>query len=383
MNEETTQPEQTSVKSIRVGLIGYGFAGKTFHAPLLRSIPGLALTVIGSSKAEAVLAAFPEVEVCSPEAVTTHPEVDLVVVATPNESHFPLAAAALRAGKHVVVDKPFTVTLAEARELVKIASESNKLLSVFQNRRWYSEVLATREILQSGLLGEVSHYECHMDRFRPNVRQRWRENPGPGAGLWFDLGPHLIDQALHFFGMPNSVSASFANLRPGAQTDDWGHVLLSYDRLRVILHSSLLVSWGQAAGGPRSILHGTRATWAKFGEDVQEAQLIAGMVPTDPGFGVDFNPGILFDGATGEKREIPAPIGDQRPYYAELRDAILQGRPAPISGEHGVAVMAILETCFESAARGQVLPIPLTPEELARWNQANSQNAQATAPANG
>jgi predicted dehydrogenase len=223
-----------------------------------------------------------------------------------------------------------------------------------------------------------------MDRFRPNVRQRWRENPGPGAGLWFDLGPHLIDQALHLFGMPNSVSASFANLRPGAQTDDWGHVLLNYDQpnrahLRVVLHSSLLVSWGQAAGGPRSILHGTRATWAKFGEDVQEAQLIAGMFPTDPGFGIDLTPGILYDGATGEKREIPAPIGDQRPYYAELRDAILQGRPAPISGEHGVAVMAILETCFESSARGQVLPIPLTPDEIAHWNQANP----AIAPANG
>jgi predicted dehydrogenase len=368
MNEDTTKPEQTSIKPIRVGLIGYGFAGKTFHAPLIRSVPGLALRIIGSSKPEAVRANFPEVEVCSPEAVTTHPEVDLVVIATPNESHFPLATAALRAGKNVVIDKPFTVTLAEARALVEIAREQNRLLSVFQNRRWYSEVLATREILQSGLLGEVSHYECHMDRFRPNVRQRWRENPGPGAGLWFDLGPHLIDQALHLFGMPNSVSASFAILRPGGQTDDWAHVQLNYDRLRVILHSSLLVSWGQAAAGPRSILHGTRATWAKFGEDVQEAQLIAGMMPTDPGFGIDPTPGILYDGATGEKREIPAPIGDQRPYYAELRDAILQGRPAPISGEHGVAVMAILEASFESAAQGRVLPIPLTPSELARWS---------------
>src|SRR6202042_2500641 len=128
--EDTTAPEQTPVKPIRVGLIGYGFAGKTFHAPLLRSIPGLALTVVGSSKAEAVLAAFPEVEVCSLEAVTTHPGVDLVVVATPNESHFPLAAAALRAGKDVVVDKPFTLTFAEARALVEIAREHKRLLSV-------------------------------------------------------------------------------------------------------------------------------------------------------------------------------------------------------------------------------------------------------------
>jgi predicted dehydrogenase len=375
--------EQTQQSPIRVGLIGYGFAGKSFHAPLIRTVPGLALTVVGSSRHEAIRADFPEAGICSPEAVTTHPEVDLVVIATPNESHFPLAAAALRAGKHVVVDKPFTVTLKEARELVKIAHEHPRLLSVFQNRRWYSEVLATREILQSGLLGEVSHYECHMDRYRPNVRQRWRENPGPGAGLWFDLGPHLIDQALHLFGMPNSVSGSLAMLRPGGHTDDWAHVVLSYNRLRVVLHATLLASWSQASGGPRSILHGTKATWAKFGEDVQEAQLLAGMLPDAPGFGIDPDPGILYDGATGEKRTIPAPIGDQRPYYAGVRDAILNGRPAPISGEHGVAVMAILEASFESAAHGQVLPIPLTPAELVRWNQANSANGQATALATG
>jgi predicted dehydrogenase len=348
---------------IHVGLIGYGFSGKTFHAPLIQSVPGLALTVVGSTRPEVVLADLPEVAVCSAEEVTTHPEVDLVVVASPNESHFPLAAAAMRAGKDVVVDKPFTLTLAEARELVQIAKDHNRLLSVFHNRRWYSEVLATREILQSGVLGEVSHYECHMDRFRPNVRQRWREQPGPGSGLWFDLGPHLIDQALHLFGMPQSVNASFAILRQGGQTDDWAHVQLNYPRLRIVLHSSLLV----AGGGPRSILHGTKASWAKFGGDVQEAQLMAGMMPWDEGFGVDPDPGILYDGASGEKTEIPAPVGNQPMYYAELRDAILNGQPAPISGEHGVAVMAILEASFASGEQGRVLPIPLTADERIRW----------------
>jgi predicted dehydrogenase len=358
---------------IRVGLVGYGFAGKTFHAPLIRCVPGFALTVVGSSKREAVLADFPGVSVCSAEEVVTHPDVDLVVVATPNESHFPLAAAALRAGKDVVVDKPFTVTLAEARELVEIARAEKRLLSVFQNRRWYSEVLATKAVLESGVLGEVSHYECHMDRFRPNVRQRWRENRGPGAGLWFDLGPHLIDQVLHLFGMPDTVNASFAILRPGGQTDDWAHVQLNYPGLRAILHASLLVSWGAGAdGGPRSALHGTRASWAKFGGDVQEAQLMAGMPPDAPGFGVDPDPGILYDGASGEKTEIPVPVGDQRPYYVGVRDAILEGRPAPISGEHGVVVMAILEASFESARQGKVLPIPLTAEERTRWEAAFS-----------
>jgi predicted dehydrogenase len=223
--------------------------------------------------------------------------------------------------------------------------------------------LATKAILESGMLGEVSHYECRMDRFRPNVRQRWRENPGAGAGLWFDLGPHLIDQALYLFGMPDSVNASFAILRESGQTDDWAHVQLNYARLRVILHASLLVS----GGGPRSILHGTRGSWAKFGGDVQEAQLMSGMLPDEEGFGVDSDPGILYDGATGSETKIFAPAGDQRGYYAGVRDAILSGQPAPISGEHGVAVMAILEASFQSGAEGRVLPIPLTEKEQARW----------------
>ncbi|WP_213807503.1 oxidoreductase [Granulicella sp. dw_53] len=352
-------------QTIRVGLIGYGFAGKTFHAPLIRSVPGLALTVVGSSKLEAVRTDIPEATICDPSEVPTHPDVDLVVIASPNESHFPLAAAALQAGKDVVVDKPFTVTLEEARSLAKIAKQHNRLLSVFHNRRWDSEILATKAVLESGVLGEVSHYECHMDRFRPVVRQRWREDPGPGAGLWFDLGPHLIDQALHLFGLPTSVNASFGILRKGGQTDDWAHVQLNYDRLRVILHSSLLV----AGGGPRSVLHGTRGSWMKYGADVQERQLMAGMRPTDPAFGYDPDAGILVDGATGTRSELPSPRGQQQMYYAGIRDAILAQQPPSISARDAVAVMAILETSFESGARGQVMPLPLTTEEFSAWSQ--------------
>jgi predicted dehydrogenase len=352
-------------KTIRVGLIGYGFAGRTFHAPLIQSVPGLALNVIGSAKREVLETSFPGVLVCSAEEVTTHPDVDLVVIASPNESHFPLAAAALRSGKDVVVDKPFTVTLAEARSLAEIAAGHNRILSAFHNRRWESEILATRAILATGVLGDIAHYESHLDRFRPEVRQRWRENPGPGAGLWFDLGPHLIDQALYLFGLPHSVNASFAILRNGGRTDDWAHVQLNYDRLRVVLHASLLVS----GGGPRSVLHGTRGSWAKFGADPQERQLISGMLPLDPGFGHDPNPGIVYNGATGTQTEVPSPPGSQREYYAGIRDAILGKGPVPVPIRDAIAGMAILETSFESGAQGRVLPLPLTADELAQWNQ--------------
>ena len=348
---------------VRVGLVGYGYAGKTFHAPLIAGVPGLRLTVVGSSRSGSVQAAYPGAAVCSPMEAATHPEVDLVVIATPNESHFPLAAAALGAGKHVVVDKPFTVTLADARSLVEVARKHQRILSVFHNRRWDSEVLATKEILESGVLGEVSHYECHMDRFRPLVRQRWREEPGPGAGLWFDLGPHLIDQALYLFGLPESVNASFATLREGGLTDDWAHVQLNYKRLRVVLHASLLVS----GGGPRSALHGTRGSWAKFGADVQERQLQSGMLPGDPAFGVDASPGIVYDGASGVQTEVPAPRGHQSGFYAAMRDAINGEGAPPISVRDAVAVMAVLEASFASGAQGRVLSIALTAAERGEW----------------
>ena len=350
-------------KQIRVGLVGYGYAGRTFHAPLVRSVPGMALRVVGSLRPEAVMAALPGVSVCAPEEVATHAEVDLVVIATPNESHFPLAARALRAGKDVVIDKPFTVTLAEARELAKIAGSEGRLLSVFHNRRWESEIVGAREVLRSGVLGEVSHFECHMDRYRPAVRRRWREDKGPGAGLWYDLGPHLIDLTLHLFGLPEAVHASFGILRKGGETDDWAHAQLLYPELRVILHASLLV----AGGGPRAVLHGTKGSWMKMGADVQERQLIAGMLPSDPEFGVDADAGAFIDGATGERTLIPVARGAQQGYYAEIRDAMLGRGPASIGVRDAVAVMAILETTFASGAQGRVLPLPLTAEEMAAW----------------
>jgi predicted dehydrogenase len=351
-------------RTVRVGLIGYGYAGKTFHAPLIQSVAGLRLTVVGSSKRETVLADLPGVTVCSNmEEVATHPEVDLLVIASPNESHYPLAAAALHAGKHVVVDKPFTVNLADARVLVQLAEERGQLLSVFHNRRWDSEVLATKAIVESGVLGEINHFETHIDRYRPQVRQRWREQTGPGAGLWFDLGPHLIDQAVQLFGLPQTINASFAVLRKSGETDDWAHVQLNYKSLQVILHTSLLVS----GGVPRSVLHGTLGSWAKFGADVQERQLVAGVLPGSPGFGDDPDPGILYEGATGKQKKILAPATNQAGYYVGIREALWGKQPNPVPPEQASAVMSMLDTSFQSGAMGRVLPLQLTDKERAAF----------------
>jgi predicted dehydrogenase len=351
---------------IRVALIGYGFVGKTFHAPLIRSVPGFEIAIVGSRHPEKVHTNLPKTQVVGDaEKAATNPKVDLVVIASPNETHVPLATAALEAGKDVVVDKPFTVTLAEARKLAALALQKRRLLSVFQNRRWDSEFLGARSIIEKGCLGEVMHFESHFDRFRPEVRHRWREIAGPGAGIWYDLGPHLVDQALQLFGLPKSISANLAMQRPGTQTDDWFHVLLNYERLRVLLHGSLVV----AGGTPRMAIHGTLGSWLKFGLDVQEEQLVSGMLPGENGWGEDPRPALFYNGKDSEPIELLLPAGDQRQYYFAIREALRNQGPNPVSLVEAITVMAVLETAIKSSEAGKALPLPLTEAEQAAWRK--------------
>ncbi len=335
---------------IRVALIGYGFAGKTVHAPLIEATPGLRLAVVASRQKEIVLSELPAVQVTDPQTALAHENVDLVVIASPNDSHFSLARAALQAGKHVVVDKPFTTSLAEARELSALAYAQGCLLSVFHNRRWDSDFLTVRTVIGQGLLGDVLHFESHMDRFRPQVRDRWRERPGPGSGLWFDLGPHLVDQALQLFGMPQKITASLANQRAGAQTDDWAHVLLDYGSRKVILHCSLLA----ASGSPRFTVHGTHGSLIKRLSDPQEPQLRAGMRPHDPQWGIDSDCARFYD-SQGIIEEIQSQRGDYGKYYREIVTALNTGSANPVTPEDATNVMIVLEAAVTSSARGQTV----------------------------
>lgn len=344
---------------IRAALLGYGYAGKTFHAPLIAATPGWELACVASRRPEAVHADLPGTRVVAdPMQAIADGAIDVVVVATPNAQHAPLAEAALRAGRHVVVDKPFTLDLAQARQLRAIARDAGRLVSVFHNRRWDSDFLGVRALIDSGRLGEVVHFESHFDRYRPQVRDRWRERAEDGGGIWFDLGPHLVDQALQLFGLPLEVSADIAALRPGAQADDWAHVVLRYERLRVILHASMLV----AGGGARFTVHGTAGSAVKAGLDRQEAQLLAGMRPGAPGWGVDDEPLRLFAG-DGAVQDIAAPAGDQRAYYAGLRDAIRDGTPAPVTDAQALAVMAVIEAGLASSRTRRAAALPLDEEE--------------------
>lgn len=347
---------------VRVGLIGYGYVGKTFHAPMITATPGLELVAVASTRPGDVGADHPGVDVVEPDGLIARADVDLVVIAAPNDSHRPLAEAALTAGHHVVVDKPFTLSLDDARAVVATADRRQRIVSVFQNRRWDSDYLGVKQVIEDGLIGEVAHFESHIDRFRPHPRDRWRENPGPGAGLWFDLGPHLADQALQLFGLPEAVTADFGCLRAGARTCDWAHVILDYPRRKVILHGSMLA----AAAHTRFIVHGTHGTVVKRGSDIQETQLRGGVAPGGPGWGADPDDLHLYD-AAGAHRRRPTPPGDQLQYYRELQRAISVGGPNPVPPQQILAVMAVIEAAQTSARTGRRSELALTPDERALW----------------
>jgi predicted dehydrogenase len=356
------QQMSEQIDRVRVALVGYGFSGRTFHAPLIKSVSGLQLVAVVSRDPDRVRKELPEVIVEQHlEVGLARDDIDLVVVATPNRTHFPIAAAALNAGKHVVVDKPFTTTLAEARSLAELASARDRILSVFQNRRWDSDFLAAMAILEAGRLGDVVQFESHIDRYRPVVQPRWREQYGQGAGLWYDLGPHLVDQALQLFGLPAAISGRLVRQRVGAEVDDWAHVILDYGRLQVILHASFLA----ANAAPRFVIHGTRGTWTKRGADVQEDQVRSGMAPGTPGWGEDADAAVFIDGETGQSTELPAPAGDHRRYYIALRDAILGLGPNPVTPIQAIAVMAILETAALPAVDRRAMP--LREDERTQW----------------
>jgi predicted dehydrogenase len=345
---------------IRVALIGYGYAGRTLHAPLIRATPGLELAVISSRAPDLVRGDLPGVAVVSsPADAWAVPSIDLVVIATPNDTHVAIATAALGAGKHVVIEKPIAPSLAEARDLASLAQRLNLVLAVFQNRRWDGDFLALEELISRAALGDVTHFESHFDRYRPHVRARWRERRGTGSGVWYDLGPHLVDQTLRLFGLPDRVLASLAMQRPGAQADDWAHVILDYGRRRVVLHASMLV----AGRLPRFIVHGQIGTWVKYGLDAQERQLIARLQPGGGGAGGDPERALLVDGATGSEEETPIPRGDYGRFYSQVRDALQDAGSNPVPPAQAVAVAAVIETAIRSSAEGRSFTLPLTDAE--------------------
>ena len=338
----------------KVALVGYGFVGKVFHAPLIVATPGLLLHTVVSSDPAKVHADLPDVKVAPDlDAALADAEIDLVVLATPDPLHASQAHAALDAGKAVVIDKPFAVTLDEARGVADHAQRAGKLLSIFHNRRWDSDFLTLQALIADGSLGEIVQYESHFDRFRPVVRDRWREKPGAGALL--DLGPHLIDQALKLFGPPQAVFADTAVQKDGGQAPDYFHLVLRYPKLRVLLHASQMT----IASDLRMAVHGTKGSFVKQGLDDQENALKAGVLPGSEGWGVDPRPGTLTtpDGEATVSRVVEGVPGDYLAYYAAIRDTLSGHGANPAPPEEALAVMELIDLAQRSAAEGRELSL--------------------------
>ncbi|OHV08928.1 oxidoreductase [Kushneria phosphatilytica] len=335
-----------STYRLKTGLIGYGTAGAAFHAPLISAEPRLELTAVASSRAAQIAHDLPSATRTDPTTLIEDPAIDLVVIATPNDSHAPLAEQALRAGKHVVIDKPFTVTSEESRALIALAQKHDRLLSVFQNRRWDGDFLTLRQLIDAHRLGEVLHYEAHFDRFRPVPKTGWRETTSPGAGVLYDLGAHLIDQAVQLFGLPEAITADVQTQRPQASVDDWFHLVLRYGRLRVILGASCLM----AGPGPHFAVHGDRGSFIKYGLDVQESQLKAGQWPGQPGWGEEpeAQRGLYTDGE-GHQRTMATERGRYEAFYAGIAAAVLEGAPLPVTAEQAHDVVRVIEAAHQSA----------------------------------
>ncbi|WP_168581779.1 oxidoreductase [Gephyromycinifex aptenodytis] len=346
--------ESAQAPALRVGLASFGMVSRVFHGPLISATPGLQLTAIASSSAQKVQQAYPRVHHHRhAQALIEDPQIDVVVVTTPNDTHVPLALAAIEHGKHVVVEKPISLDAQEAADLVAAAQGADVVVAAFHNRRWDGDLLTLAEVLRSGQIGRAVTLHSHFDRYQPQVRNRWREVPGPGAGLLADLGPHLVDQALLLFGPPEWVWGDVAQVREGAAVDDYAHVVLGYPGgLRVILHMSALT----AAAPPRFTLHGTQGSVLISGLDPQEDQLGQGLLPGRPGYGLGAAEGQLVS-ATGTSQSIPRRAGEYQRFYERLRDAIHGTGPNPVPIEEAANVMQVLDIA-RAAPTPQALRLP-------------------------
>ncbi|MFE8950893.1 Gfo/Idh/MocA family oxidoreductase [Streptomyces althioticus] len=346
---------------LRVGLVGYGLAGSVFHAPLIAATQGLALDTVVTSNPERqaqARAEYPDVRVAASadELWARADELDLIVVASPNKTHVPLATAALEAGLPVVVDKPVAGTAAEARALAELAEKRGLLLSVFQNRRWDNDFLTLRRLITDGELGEVYRFESRFERWRPQLKGGWRESGDPAeiGGLLYDLGSHVVDQALVLFGPVTSVYAEADVRREGAQADDDTFVALTHESG---VRSHLYVSATTAQLGPRFRVLGSKAGYVKHGLDPQEAALRDGSRPGASGTGWGAEPEELWGrlGAgespvTGGGSLVPTLPGDYPAYYAAVARALLSDGPNPVTAQEAAAALDVLEAARRSAA---------------------------------
>lgn len=342
---------------VKTAVCSFGMSGKVFHAPFLHANPGFDFYSVWERQKNVAAAIYPSVRVYRTlEELLADPAVELVIVNTPNYTHFDYAKTALEAGKHVIVEKPFSLTEAEGLQLIGLARSQGRLLSSFQSRRFDSDYRTVKRIVDSGVLGKVVEAEIHYDRFTPDLSYKvHKETPGPGTGLLYDLGSHLIDQALQLFGDPEAVFADLSVIRDKSKVHDYMEVLMYYPGLRVRLKSSYLVREPL----PAYSFFGHNGTFLKSRGDVQEKHLLAGEMPGGPDWGVepDSERGLLVAEIDGKvvRERVPTERGSYMDYFDGIYAAIRDGAPLPVTAEQGVRIIRVIEKAYESLGARKVV----------------------------
>ncbi len=339
------------MRDLNTAIIGFGLSGSTFHAPIITNVPGFHLSYVVTSQANKVIDRYPNTEIISnANDLFKCPNVELVIITAPNLEHYPLAKKALESGKHVIIEKPFVLKSFHAEELIKIATEKNLFLSVYQNRRWDNGFLTLKKCLKEKIFGEIFNYEAYFDKFRPIVSSiKWSEQAIEGSGILYDLGSHLIDQALDLFGMPSELLADLEMQRDGSKAIDYFNLILKYDKMRVILGSSSIIA------SPRPIIsiYGTKGSFIKNGLDPQENDLRSGKIPLSHKWGEEddlFSPSVklLKYGVLSETRLKTLP-GSYQNYYISVYNSIVKGEENPVNPSSALNNIKIIELALESA----------------------------------
>lgn len=340
---------------IKVGLVGWGISAKVFHAPFLKMSPHFEVTHMLERHNQQSKTVFPDADIVTSYDELIQQNIDLVVITTPNDTHYSYTLQALENGRHVVVEKPFTIHSREALLLANIAKQKNLVLAVYHNRRYVSDYLTIKKILDKKLLGDVHTFEAHYDRYRAEERPAaWREKPFPGSGILYDLGAHIIDQTLTLFGLPTFISADIRMQRLHAKAVDWFEVNLDYGSLQAKLKAGMLVR----EPGPRYLIHGTKGSFIKSGEDPQEAKLRAGEKPSaDLGKEPEEIYGLLHTETDGKivKENVVSETGDFGLFYEDVYNSLVHKKPFPVTPEQAYNVIKMIELAEESSQQKRTI----------------------------
>ncbi len=344
---------------IKTAILSFGMSGKLFHAPFLSAHPGFQLMGAWERSKKLIQEIYPDaISYPTLESILEDKSIELVVVNTPNNTHFEYAKKVLLAGKHAIVEKAFTTNVEEAVELKALAEKVGKKISVYQNRRYDSDFRTVKRIIQTEVLGNLVEAEFHFGRYKPLIGVKLhKELPGPGAGLLNDLGPHLIDEALSLFGMPQALYADIRITREHSLVDDWFDIVLHYPALRVRLKSGMLIR--ESSTG--YILHGAKGSFIKSRADVQEAGLLLGKIPNSEGWGIEpeSENGLLHAERDGVeiKETAKTEQGNYYDYFDQVYKAISNDTAMPVKADDGINVMRILEAVIKSNEQKRVVDL--------------------------